>query len=393
MNPNDEYGGDSGDGVWNHQHPNQNHQPSQNALSNSSHHRIVTKTLQTLRASTTGLLQQRQQAQQAPKPNFKISDDDDDDSSSSNNSRDEFAADYHDNKDGDGNELYEGEDENADDEERRVYDVPINHPTTATTTTNSTTHEKGKKKKNYKNDKNTNNTLNGLSIHTGCGSLPVVDEVRMIRNKNRTSNKSISIFKKKNFWIWIGSLLVLIIFIGYVTTRLVTKRNRNNSVMEMIGGTKERKVDLVTLSTYLQNKYNITIVAPSSINSASSPQYMAAKFMTELDGSNWNLPGSSFGTNLEDDITYEYRYLARYIMALNYYSLHGPTWYNTLNFLSEKDICHWYGYVQTTSNSNIGSSSTTTTTTTETTNNNQMELAGIFCDITTGVPIALSLCK
>ena len=70
-----------------------------------------------------------------------------------------------------------------------------------------------------------------------------------------------------------------------------------------------------------------------------------------------------------------YRFIARYIMSLCYYSWQGPKWNFDLEFMSnEKDICEWTGIVVIPENGS-----------------NDIKHAGVFCDPETLFPIHLAL--
>ena len=70
-----------------------------------------------------------------------------------------------------------------------------------------------------------------------------------------------------------------------------------------------------------------------------------------------------------------YSFMARYIMALCYYSWQGPEWHFDLKFMSkDKDICDWAGIVVVPDNGS-----------------NSIKHAGVFCDPTSLIPVQLTL--
>jgi len=72
-----------------------------------------------------------------------------------------------------------------------------------------------------------------------------------------------------------------------------------------------------------------------------SPQRKAAEWLAETD--TFFETGYIPETNRTE---YDgYRFMARYIMATNYFALGGDDWIVDLNFLSEQDICFW-NYVE-----------------------------------------------
>jgi hypothetical protein len=196
-------------------------------------------------------------------------------------------------------------------------------------------------------------------------SVPSVEE---IKSQHRRNTKSLSFSfcrrNKKNILLVfvLGVFLVSVIGVTMFVVRAVLTRNGASSGSS---SSQRRKVDIQEIIDYMTTTYNINFYPVNG--RPNTPQYLAAKWMAQDDPANWALP-----TDLQMD--YKYRYLARFVMAINYYALGGPYWKNQLNFLSDLDICSWVGYVDTVSADTI-------------------ELAGIFCDIDTGVPIDFSLCK
>jgi hypothetical protein len=66
-----------------------------------------------------------------------------------------------------------------------------------------------------------------------------------------------------------------------------------------------------------------------------TPQNRAAQWLAETDGANLPIPINS------GDYIDGYRYIFRYVMAVNYYALDGPNWTMQLNFMSPYDVCRW----------------------------------------------------
>jgi len=67
-----------------------------------------------------------------------------------------------------------------------------------------------------------------------------------------------------------------------------------------------------------------------------TPQYQAAKWIAEID--------TYFSTLPPTDVTQldGYRFMSRYIMALNYFALGGNDWYEKMDFLAtDVDVCFW----------------------------------------------------
>ena len=67
-----------------------------------------------------------------------------------------------------------------------------------------------------------------------------------------------------------------------------------------------------------------------------SAQYHAALWLAEDDPQKLAVP-----TDTKRHDTEGYLFVARYVMALNYYAMGGEGWVDQLNFLSGEDICEW----------------------------------------------------
>lgn len=86
-----------------------------------------------------------------------------------------------------------------------------------------------------------------------------------------------------------------------------------------------------TVVEYLANE---GISDREDLQAYESPQNRAAWWIAEEDLASLTVPTSGS----TDDT---YRYVARYVMAVNYYAMGGEGWHSQLNFLSEDDICQW----------------------------------------------------
>jgi hypothetical protein len=174
------------------------------------------------------------------------------------------------------------------------------------------------------------------------------------------------------------AVLSLVFVVVVVISVRISQGQNNNEENDIFGGgtsvLEENAVRLVSMpeiTNFLRDSYNIRFTDPDS------PQYRAAKWMVEEDPINWPLPGSSNGSSSLDNDVFRYRYLARYIMAVIYYSTgtaaqSGNGWFSQLRFLSRLDICSWQGIV--------------------TTPTSRLAVAGVFCNAQ-NVPFTLNLCK
>jgi hypothetical protein len=170
-------------------------------------------------------------------------------------------------------------------------------------------------------------------------SLPTSEELRASAamsgnfSKNTGSGSGNRSKRRRFFCYALGFAALLVTVIGI--TVAVNKKNNESQDVKGSSVPEPRKVDMATITEFLRARYNILLT------SVDTPQYKAAKWFAEDDGANLPLPGSSKGQHEGDIDAYTYRYLARYIMALNYYAMGGENWNSQLNFLTETDICNW----------------------------------------------------
>ena len=76
------------------------------------------------------------------------------------------------------------------------------------------------------------------------------------------------------------------------------------------------------------------ISLPDAITSAGTPQNRACNWIANSDERRIDIPANA---TVEDS----YVFVQRYVLALLYYSLAGPTWPLQTRFLSSEDECFW----------------------------------------------------
>jgi hypothetical protein len=78
------------------------------------------------------------------------------------------------------------------------------------------------------------------------------------------------------------------------------------------------------------------ISTESEVTTPETPQYKAAWWLAQDDPANVPVPTTS------DRNSYDgYRYMTRYVMAVNYYAFDGPNWRVDINWMNDLDICDW----------------------------------------------------
>lgn len=103
----------------------------------------------------------------------------------------------------------------------------------------------------------------------------------------------------------------------------------------------------------------------ADLTNEATPQYKAAQWIANSDKANMAVPTS----DKVDFVNGGYKYVVRYVMAVNYFALKGHNWSNKLNFMTHRDVCGWHDVAT---------------------------LKGVFCHADgamVGLPSALQLCK
>lgn len=187
-------------------------------------------------------------------------------------------------------------------------------------------------------------------------SLPAAEELRI--ECERLSSKYIKTNKtnRKLMWAVIGGIILFTI----IMASAIAIAGKSSAPREVLyeGGrrsTPEQVVNYIMDQNLGSSEFQLT--------NTGNIQHHAVKYLATEDSANLRVPSG-------DKTTHEgYRYVFRYIMALNFYSFHGREWKSRLGFLREGDVCDWHEIDETTG-----------------------AVKGITCDAK-GMPIALDLCK
>jgi len=150
-----------------------------------------------------------------------------------------------------------------------------------------------------------------------ASSLPAAEEVRASLYPPSRDHR------KRNRWA-LGIGIFLTIFIIILVIALTASNSKSNSSGAV------RNTDFESVVEFLANE---GISDLEDLVAEGSPQNRAALWLAEEDPGNVVIPADSH--------TQGYLYVARYVMALNYFAMGGKRWLSRLNFLSGDDICRW----------------------------------------------------
>jgi hypothetical protein len=167
------------------------------------------------------------------------------------------------------------------------------------------------------------NSSDGMPIHGASvgASLPSVDELRHMKSPNGKSVQKTSMpsmTRSRIRCIAIG-LVVFVILIWILVAAGKGQMNKPKA---------DQIVDFLSKKG-VSSWQDLT-------SDASSPHVQAVQWL--------DLEVPSVEHELTHSDLHE-RFIARYILALIYFALSGPTWWNDLGFLTNKDICEWKGLV------------------------------------------------
>ena len=181
-------------------------------------------------------------------------------------------------------------------------------------------------------------------------SLPLPEEIRTSigggstrRNNNRSITGPVSLK-----WVYLGaalSLIVLVIVIPIVSFR--PSSSSNAATVSGGDGPNEYTISRgpdpeaatrprPALQDVIQYLLDNGVSSQQDLQSEGSPQNMAASWLAEEDPANVIIP--AFNVTMVDG----YRYMTRYIMALNFFAMDGENWLDDMNFLSGGDVCYWH---------------------------------------------------
>ena len=93
---------------------------------------------------------------------------------------------------------------------------------------------------------------------------------------------------------------------------------------------------MTTMEEIVEWMVNEDVSHQSTMETAGSPQYRAAEWLAVNDPANLPLPATG-----RHDYGDGYKYVVRYVMAVNYFALQGQQWAQDFHFMSYLDVCLW----------------------------------------------------
>lgn len=195
-------------------------------------------------------------------------------------------------------------------------------------------------------------------------SLPNAEEVRGRRTSRagssrrslRDNNNHNGVADEENNttrvslkWVWAGAVLSFLLLVVVLPVLAVKQSQRNNNGGSSVtlddsnlgrgpdsGAASRPRPQLAEVVQFLLDN---GISSAEDLDTENSPQQLAAAWLAEEDPANLPVPtGAATGVDASID---SYRYMARYVLALDYFAWEGENWKDDMNFLTGDDICFW----------------------------------------------------
>ena len=138
---------------------------------------------------------------------------------------------------------------------------------------------------------------------------------------DRKNNKKVC-----RLYALLAAVVVLVFFV--IIPAVVVSKNKNNKSLQ-----DRPRPTFDEIAEYIIDQGISTV---SDVWGPETPQYQAAMWLMQDDPANVPVPTTS------DISTYDgYRYMTRYVMAVNYFAFNGSNWDVDLNWMTESDVCNW----------------------------------------------------
>jgi hypothetical protein len=177
-------------------------------------------------------------------------------------------------------------------------------------------------------------------------SMPSLEQVRTEGAIHGTYNRYSG--KQKRTFLVIGLTVLLLALVTGITVSQVRNKstvkssaaaNENSLAPDDNADDNTRDDDeagldiprLQAVQAFLSEK----ITPTAKFKDITSPQYMAAKWIADVDDYDMEIPHDP--TNVDDS----YDFVQRYVMAVFYYALGGDEWQDDYGFLSSSSVCEW----------------------------------------------------
>ena len=109
--------------------------------------------------------------------------------------------------------------------------------------------------------------------------------------------------------------------------------NNQGTTTASANGADQRMTTIEDIVDWMSNE---DVSHRTDMETFGKPQYHAVEWLAVYDPANLPLPATG-----RVDFGDGYRYVVRYVMAVNYFALLGHLWTQNFNFMSALDVCKW----------------------------------------------------
>lgn len=193
-------------------------------------------------------------------------------------------------------------------------------------------------------------------VENASASFPSPEELR----SSRTSRSGSSIWKgasspkngsitattdrnnKKKSWRLYAILIAIVVLVFLVIVPAVVVSNNNKEEKNQASASDENADDNAedrprpTFAEIIEFVIAQNISSEIDVLTPDTPQYKAALWLMQDDPANIAVP-----TNSDINEYDGYRYMTRYVMAVNYFAFNGTNWEVDINWMTGEDICDW----------------------------------------------------
>ena len=169
--------------------------------------------------------------------------------------------------------------------------------------------------------RNSHTSRSSRSIWKGASSSRNGGTVTSTTLTDRKNNKNVC-----RLYALLAAVVVLVFFV--IIPAVVVSKNKNNKSLQ-----DRPRPTFDEIAEYIIDQGISTV---SDVWGPETPQYQAAMWLMQDDPANVPVPTTS------DISTYDgYRYMTRYVMAVNYFAFNGSNWDDDLNWMTDLDVCDW----------------------------------------------------
>jgi hypothetical protein len=136
-------------------------------------------------------------------------------------------------------------------------------------------------------------------------------------------------------WTCVGAILFLSILLVIVVVSMAPKKNKHTDDADKSNDSVEEPEDFLLVDSRLHDTISFLLddVNHKDLTNTSSPQFLAAQWMAEVDG-------------LRAPLVQESGFMERYALVVLWFAILGEEWQHSLGFLTGVHHCEWHSTFQ-----------------------------------------------